>query len=386
MNLHDISKEELEKLVNENLQKLDKEFDEHYTGKMLDNVLGLLQEDYFRSMFIGFDPLPKRVEPDRPVIYASNHSGMSFPWDAMVFLTGLYKLKGHSFEGIPRPLVAPMLAQNRIMNPYLMHNLWRKVGCLEANMLNFESLMNQSRYDVMIYPEGAEGMGKGFEHKYEIQRMSTSFVRMAIKYETDIIPYSTVNAEYNNPKTYTSEAINNLAHKLGIPFIPLGGMTPFVLLQPWLFYGSLPSKIIYVMGKRIKPYEMTDKAYEEMTQEDFEAIRDVILEQMQQELNVAVEQYGGSPYRLEELAEKGWKHREHLHYLLPGGWPVLFKEFDRQYHEDSSKSFKLARGLLGFWRTVSKNPGVLPYYIPLLGWIPILLKGLANSHEKDKVT
>lgn len=384
MNTHQLSEAELQEQIQKNLKKLDADFDQDYTAKLLDNVLGLLQEEYFRSMFIGFEPLPERKDPDKPVIYVSNHSGMSFPWDAMIFLTGLYKLNGHKFERIARPLVAPMLARTKILSPFLLEGLWRRVGCLEANMLNFESLMNQSAYDVMIYPEGARGIGKGFEHKYELQHMSTSFVRMAIKYQTDVIPFSTVNGEYINPRTYTSSKIDELAQKLGIPFVPLGGTMPWMLLQPWLLYNAFPSKLTYVMGKRVKPYEMTDKPYEEMTQEDFERIRDVIFEQMQAELLAAVEKYGEKPYDMEEFAKNSWKHRDKFPYLAPSGWPVLFKEFDRQYREDSTKKFELAKGFMGFWETARKHPEALAYYIPILGWIPIIIQSMVNTNDPDK--
>lgn len=384
MDTHDLTAEELQQHIAANMETLDKDFDPEYTAALLDNVLSLLQEEYFRSMFVGFEPLPERVRPDTPLIFVSNHSGMSFPWDAMIFLTGMYKLHGRSFEGIPRPLVAPMLARTKLLSPFLMKGLWGRVGCLEANMLNFETLMSQSRYDVKIYPEGERGIGKGFENRYKLQHMSTSFVRMAIKYKTDIISYATVNGEFNNPNSYTSERVDKLVRKLGIPFLPLGGVAPWALLQPWLAYQAHPTKLTYVMGSRFKPYEMTDKVYEEMSQEEFEAIRDEIVAQMQMELDEAVAQYGGSPYKLLDLAQHGWKQLSKIPYLAPSGWPVLFREFDKQYQKDQAKDFKLDTGLLGFWRTARKHPETLPYYIPILGWIPILIQAMMDSDNKNK--
>lgn len=384
MDTHNLSASELQAHIDKNLKVLDKDFDREYTAALLNNVLGLLQEDYFRSMFIGFDPLPERVRPDTPLVYVSNHSGMSFPWDAMIFLTGMYKLNGHSFDGIPRPLIAPMLARTKILSPFLMEGLWRRVGCLEANMLNFESLMCQSNYDVKIYPEGEKGMGKGFENRYKLQHMSTSFVRMAIKYRTDIVSYSTVNGEYINPNSYTSDAVNKIVRKLGIPFFPMGGVAPWALFQPWLAYQAHPTKLTYVMGTRFKPYQMTDKAYEDMTGEEFEAIRNEIVKVMQAELDAAVKTYGGDPYDLLDLAKHSWKQLGKLPYLAPSGWPVLFHEFDDQYRTDKSKGFELKKGLLGFWRTAFKHPKTLPYYIPILGWIPILIQAMIETKEKDK--
>lgn len=375
--------EELIPLIQENLLKLDKDFDKHYTSKLVESVLSLLQENYFRSMFVGFNPLPKRVAPDRPLIYVSNHSGMSFPWDAMIFLTGLYKLNNHQLDGIARPLVAPLLAKTKILSPFMLSNLWRKVGCLEANMINFETLLSQSNYNVMIFPEGAGGISKGFEHKYELQHMSTSFVRMAVKYKTDIIPFSTVNGEYINPNTYTSEKIDKLMQKLGIPFMPLGGTMPWMLLQPWLMYNAFPSKLTYVMGKRIKHTELTKKAYNKVTEQEFEKMRDKVANQMQTELLDAVKAYGGKPYHLTDLAKHGFKNLSNLPYLAPSGWPLLFKEFDRQYKEHKEDAFKIPTGISGFFDAVKKNPKVIPYFIPLLGWIPILMEAMMEAHQSD---
>ncbi len=382
MDTHQLSKEELMQLVQDNLKDLDKDYDEAYTVKLLDHVLGFLQEEYFRSMFIGFDPLPQRSVKGRPIIYASNHSGMSFPWDAIIFLTGLYKLNGRSLNGIARPLIAPMLARTKLLSPFLMEDLWKKVGCLEANMINFESLMNQNNYDVMIYPEGAGGISKGFEHKYELQFMSTSFVRMAVKYKTDIVSFSTVNGEYINPYSYTSKKVDALVQKLGIPFLPLGGMTPWAILQPWLAYNALPTKLTYVMGSRFKPYEMIDKPYEEISHEEFQEIRDTIKRTMQMELEYAVDHYGKKPFDLWDLAKHGIKHLGKLPYLAPSGWPVLFKEFEKQYNTDKAENFELDEGLLGFYKTLAKHPEVVPYYLPILGWVPILLLSLMQSKKK----
>lgn len=384
MDTHNISEEELKKHIESNLETLDKDFDPEYTVALLDNVLGLLQEDYFRSVFVGFDPLPERVRPETPLIYVSNHSGMSFPWDAMIFLTGMYKLLGRSLDGIPRPLVAPMLTSTKLLSPFLLEGLWRKVGSLEANMINFETLMCQSKYDVKIYPKGELGMGKGFENRYKLQHMSTSFIRMAVKYKTDIISYATVNGEYINPESYTSERLNKFVRKLGIPFFPLGGVTPWALLQPWLAYQAHPTKLTYVMGTRFKPYEMTDKAYDDINQKEFEAMRDEIVATMQSELDDAVAKYGGSPYDLIDLAKHSWKQRKKLPYLMPSGWPVLFHEFEEQYQKDNAKDLKLKSGLLGFWRTVFQHPETLPYYIPILGWIPILIQAIIQTKDKEK--
>jgi 1-acyl-sn-glycerol-3-phosphate acyltransferase len=78
--------------------------DENYVKSLEINILNHLNTYYFRSRFIGFDENHERNNPDRPLIYIGNHSGMAFPWDAMMLGAGLFKMNNHSFTGTMRPL------------------------------------------------------------------------------------------------------------------------------------------------------------------------------------------------------------------------------------------------------------------------------------------
>ncbi len=40
----------------------------------------------------------------------------------------------------------------------------------------------------MLYPEGVPGIGKGFNRKYQLQRLATSMVRLGLQHGTDIMP------------------------------------------------------------------------------------------------------------------------------------------------------------------------------------------------------
>ena len=59
-------------------------FREEFTQTLDENILQLLDRVWFRSELVGFEDFPQRNNPDRPLIFASNHSGMAFPWDAIV--------------------------------------------------------------------------------------------------------------------------------------------------------------------------------------------------------------------------------------------------------------------------------------------------------------
>ena len=355
-------------------------FDPAFAVDMVEHLIQHISDLYFRASFVGFDPMPERNLPERPLILASNHSGMSFPWDAIIFAAMLTKLNNYDFNKSVRALTAPMLSMSTLMNPFLVDHFWKRSGGIDATFLNFSTMMHYPDSHVLVYPEGVPGIGKGFNHRYQLQRFATSFVRHAICYRSDIIPFATVNGEYINPYNLKSDWVNALAQKMGIPFIPVGFMTLLIPFQPWLFYFGFPARLTYVMGKRIRAYEMIDKPYDAISNAEFEDIADRVKVQMQDELNVAVSKYGQQPYRPGELFA-GWrKNLRKFPFFLPPLWPSLFNEFDRLAKQGRVHALKinLLRGFKAHW----KNPISFAFYIPILGWIPILIRGYRDRRRR----
>ena len=195
-------------------------FDEDFTRAVDKNILQLLDRVWFRSELVGFEPYPQPNNPVRPLVFASNHSGMAFPWDAIVALAHLFRYLPNQHD-LPRPLSAPLLSKTALMNPYLVRDFWKKCGCVDATTLNFETMMYYQQHNLMLYPEGVPGIGKGFNRKYQLQCLATSMLRLSLQHGTDIMPFYTINAEYLNPYAYSFEPINRLTKKIGIPFLPL---------------------------------------------------------------------------------------------------------------------------------------------------------------------
>ena len=381
-----LSGQELEEAIEANKFIYDEHYREDFADSIIQTVLNVLDPTYFRTELVGFDDLPERNNPDVPLIYASNHSGMAFPWDAMVFGAKLYRKAGNSFYNAARPLSAPMLSQSNLMNPYMIPNLWKKVGAVDATSINFETMMRQSDANVLIYPEGVPGIGKGFHRRYQLQKFSTSFIRMSIKHKTDIIPVHTINGEYIHPYSYASKRINKIANLIGIPFLPISYILPLILLQPWLFYHAFPSKLIYVKGKRISPWKWVDKPFEELTRQEFEAIRDRVHQQMQGEMDEAVEEHGKKPYRWSELWKSTKKNFKTFPFSFPFCWPLVFLEFERQWKKQgASGRMYIDFDKASFWKVLFRNPIAIFYYIPILGWIPLAYRGLKGRDPNAKV-
>lgn len=372
----EMNPEELAQAIEENKKIYDEHFDLKFLQSLCTEVIQLL-DLYFRPVFVGFEDMPERNDPERPLIYACNHSGMAFPWDAIVFGMGILYRHDFRMEKLFRPLVSPMLSASNLMNPFLLRDIWKRGGAIDATGLNFETMMQYKDSNLLIYPEGVPGIGKGFNNKYQLQTFSTSMIRMAIKYRTDIVGVSCVNGEYINPYSYSFPSVNKVIQKLGVPFLPVALITPLLLIQPWLFYYAWPAKLTYIIGNRYKPYEMVgDKPWEEVTQEEIQAVRDQIQADMQKSLEASVKEYGSKPFNWKEVFSNLFRHWRRLPYWIPPGWPALFSEYDRRYYQENELPTRITSGWFRFWYIVWKNPIVIAYFIPLLGWIPILFRGL----------
>ncbi|WP_254846572.1 hypothetical protein [Hymenobacter sp. CRA2] len=360
-------------------------YDEEFVRAIDENVLQLLDRVWFRSELVGFlENYPQRNNPDRPLIFCSNHSGMAFPWDAIVALAHLYRTVPRPNDML-RPLSAPLLSQSVLMNPFLLPNFWKRAGCVDATTLNFETMMYYNDYNLMLYPEGVPGIGKGFNRKYQLQRLASSIVRLSIQHKTDLVLFSTVNGEYLNPGAYSFEWINKWVRKIGIPFLPVTWLLIGIILQPWVFYMAFPAKLTFVLGSRLRPADWTDRPFEELTREDFVALTERVQGQMQQELNDAVAKHGQKPYRWGELWQRMKENWHFFPFFLPPFWPLLFHEFARGYAKYGPKYRLRLSGFGTTLRLIWRNPFVLSFFIPVLGLIPVAIRGYRKHRIGEKL-
>ncbi len=376
----DFSEEEIEA----NKYIYDEYFDPEYLELLVDNVIQPISDYWFRIKYVDFDTVPKRNNPDVPLIFATNHSGMAFPWDAIIF-NAMYSKKFGYGKNILRSLSAPMILAYRYMNPFFTVNSWKKVGCMDATYKNFDTAMRFPDHNILLYPEGVAGIAKGFKNKYQIQTIKASMVRIAIKYKTDIITFSTVNAEYNNPYTIRWKKLNFLVNKIGIPFLPVGIMTLVAVFQPYFFYFAFPAKMTYVRGKRIKAYEMIDKPYEEISPGEFKKISRKIQTIMQEQLTEHVKEYGKNPYQFGEFFKVAFQKLKHFHKFYFPLWAANTHEFEWQYNrKKEGDDFKYKSNIFRLVSIFFKKPILLTLYIPILGWIPLIYITLTDVNKLKK--
>ncbi len=369
-----------EKFISKNLQDINQNFSPSYTKFILDELIKPINDTWFRSEMVGFGDYPNRKEGEKPYLLVTNHSGMAFPWDAIIFSYNLYKRYGFS-RGTARALIAPALTDNLFMNPFLITGLWKKFGGIPATFGNFETMVNQNDHNVLIYPEGIEGIGKGFNNRYKLQEMRPTFVRMSLKYKCEIITFSTVNAEFINPFSYSWPWLNKQVRHLGIPFVPLGITTLLVFIQPWTFYIALPAKLYFVFGRKIRPWEMIDKPLDDVTNSDLRNITAKIRKQMQQDLDDARRKYGKNPYRWGSLFKEVISNRRKLHCFMLMNWPFLFSEYDSRYQSGNKKSIHDIK-IVTIIKLIIKKPIILAFFIPIFGWPIIFFRSSREAKNR----
>ncbi|MCQ2973520.1 MAG: hypothetical protein MJ211_01770 [Bacteroidales bacterium] len=373
-----LTDEEIEK----NRENYTCKFNLSYSELFCKTILGPIRDVWFRAKFVGFENYPTRNNQNSPLIFATNHSGMAFPWDAIAFISQSLEKQQGSIDSV-RALISPMLTKYPYMCPFMIDGLWWKAGCINATFLNFETGMKLNQTNILIFPEGIEGIGKGFDKKYQFQPFKTSFLRMSIRYKTDIIPFYTINGEFNNPLAYNIKPLTKICKKIGLPFFPFGPIIFLALFQPWIFYVSLPSQLTFVLGERIKVYELIDKPYEDLTQKDLKILGEKLRVIMQQKLNEATEKYGKKYYDIKGLIKSMWKNKKHFFRYFPAFWPLTMTYFDENYKENNGKG-EIKFSIFNCLKTIIKRPIILAMYLPIIGWIIIGLKSWWTLKKRNK--
>ncbi len=337
-------------------------FDPSYCRDLLARAIGPLSDYYFRPRIIGAEKLPA----DGPAIIAANHSGTAFPYDAIVFDFALWRRDELRPEAKCRSVFEKELTQVWWMRPFGVDNLWRRGGGVDMTFDNFEQLLVRGDR-VIYYPEGVPGIGKGFQHRYHLQRFRTSFMRLAARHEVPIYPVSVVNAEWVMPFHVTFPPLDRVMQRFfHVPFLPLPAGI-LALIFPWMWYLALPAQMTFVIGDPIDARAVLREAgasdHEEPDRNALDRSAHRVRKLMQAQLDAHVAEYGRKPYDGRSL----WAAlnlagcRGILRHVLPTGWPVTFIRNERDRRRMPARN-RLHRAL--------RDLDLAAFYLPL-GW-PLL--------------
>lgn len=220
-----------------------------------DNIRGIAQ-DFFRARMECPDSFPIDQVGERAIIVVANHSGMGLSWDNIILDFLIYDLLLRRFGDPvmaighkPVRLVDPLLISHRTVTPFGIADWWKRIGCVPATYQAFEQAVVARRI-VLVSPEGVAGIAKGPHRRYQLQRFSTSFLRLAHRHGALIVPVSVVNGEYLNPLNLSFATINRIGRRLGFPFVPIG-LGALQAMLPAAYLAPFPARLTYVVDPAV---------------------------------------------------------------------------------------------------------------------------------------
>lgn len=335
-------------------------FDAEWARSLECNVLRPMNETWFRAKLVGAEKIPSTG----PLILAANHSGNAFPYDAMALDSVLWQHDGMRDDSKLRTVYEPELSSVWWMRPYGIDDFWRRGGGVDMTFDNFDRLLER-RDRVLYFPEGVPGIGKGFNNRYRLQRFRTSFLLLAARHHTPVLPIYIINGEWLHPCGYVFRPLDRLMQRLfHVPFLPLPlGIAAIIL--PWIWYLAFPARLVFVVGEPINVEAiLRDEGITTLDSPDRAALRraaEGVRITMQHELTRYAEQYGNSPYEVKSLISALWRARRELLRATPLGWPVTFLRHERARHRPPARN-----ALRAFVRDLDLAGFYLPFGWPLL--------------------
>lgn len=330
-------------------------------GRSLEaRVLAPMIDTWFRARIVGAERIPERG----PLILAANHSGNAFPHDAIVLDALLWRRDGLRAEAKLRTVYEPELSLVWWMRPYGVPDFWRRGGGVDMTFDNFEALLQRGDR-VLQFPEGVPGIGKGFNHRYELQPFKTSFALLAARHGVPVLPVHIVNAEWVHPFGYTTPGIDRAMQRVfHVPFLPLP-IGVLAIVFPFIWFLAFPAKLVFVVGQ---PLDVEGAMRAEGVTEYDHPPREALCraaarvrEQMQRELDACVAAYGIPRFDFRSLFRALRRAGRAAIRATPLGWPVTYLRHERDRQRPPAPS-----RLHAFLRDLDLAAFYLPFGWPLL--------------------
>ncbi len=163
-----------------------------YVKRVLPFV-AVIYRHYFRTRVYGIENVPSSGR----VMLISNHSGQ-LPFDGAMIGTSML------LDASPPRMVRAMVERWVPTLPFasvFMARCGQVVGTPE----NCRELLNDDNC-ILVFPEGANGISKTFDKRYQLQRFGFGLMRLALETGTPIVPVAVVGAEEQAPSLYNWKA------------------------------------------------------------------------------------------------------------------------------------------------------------------------------------
>lgn len=163
-----------------------------------------LYRHYFRAIVTGVEQVP-----DGPVLLIANHSGQ-LPIDGAMI--GCAMLVDHDPPRVIRSMIEHFVPTVPFVSTFLS-----RAGQVVGTPDNARRLL-QTGNAVLVFPEGARGISKTFQQRYQLERFGTGFMRLALETNTPIVPVGVVGAE---EQFITVHNAKRLARLIAAPSFPI---------------------------------------------------------------------------------------------------------------------------------------------------------------------
>jgi 1-acyl-sn-glycerol-3-phosphate acyltransferase len=185
----------------------------------------LLHRRYFRTEVHGIDKVP-----NGRLLIVANHSGQ-LPLDGVMIAASLM------LDRDPPRFARSMVEKWTAELPFVA-TFFPRVGQVVGSPDNARRLLRNEEC-IVVFPEGAKGISKTFDKRYQMAEFGLGFMRLALETRTPILPVAVVGAEEQYPSIAD---LKPLARLLGMPALPVMPQLAFGFLAP------LPTKYRLYFG------------------------------------------------------------------------------------------------------------------------------------------
>ena len=163
-----------------------------------------LHRRYFRTEVHGAEHVPRGR-----VLLIANHSGQ-IPVDGALIGAAL-------FMDVEPPRFMRAMVEKWTQTLPFVSMLFSRVGQVVGVPENAQRLLEADEA-LLVFPEGARGISKTFDKRYQLTDFGLGFMRLAIETNTQIVPVAVVGGE----EQYISVAnVDTLARVLRVPAFPI---------------------------------------------------------------------------------------------------------------------------------------------------------------------
>lgn len=178
-------------------------------------------ERYFRVVSHGSEHLPRAGA----AILASNHSGL-LPIDGAMIVVDVAR---HTSPSRVTRVIGDVFI------PFMpwIGTLMSRVGVVAGSAGNFRHLLETGEL-VLVFPEGAPGIGKGWGKRYELQDWRVGHAELALRHHVPVVPVAVVGAEEAWPELWRLDSV----HAFGAPFLPIPATPLPMPVRFHIYYGQ----------------------------------------------------------------------------------------------------------------------------------------------------